>query len=122
MKRIEDIEKLSLEELEQEAAQVPVPEGLAGRIETALAAVAVGQTSGDFQGEPVSGESRNDDRRQRGYWRAAFASFAVAAAVAAVLILHRPAPKDSFDDPLLAYQQVEETLQFIAQKINKVYE
>ena len=106
MKRIEDIEKLSLEELEQEAAQVPVPEGLASRIKTALAAEAVG----------------NDDRRQRGYWRAAFASFAVAAAVAAVLMLHRPAPKDSFDDPLLAYQQVEETLQFIAQKINKVYE
>ena len=105
MKRIEDIEKLSLEELEKEAAQVPVPEGLAGRIEDALAAEAVGQPS-----------------RQRMPWRAAFASFAVAAAVAAVLILHRPAPKDSFDDPLLAYQQVEETLQFIAQKINKVYE
>lgn len=113
MKRIEDIEKLSLEELEQEASQVPVPEGLTGRIEYALAAERIS--------EPFLGEHRNDDR-QRKHWHAAFATFAIAAAVATVLILHRPAPKDSFDDPLLAYQQVEETLQFIAQKINKVYE
>jgi negative regulator of sigma E activity len=122
MKRIEDIEKMSLEELELESSQVPVPEGLTGRIKDALAAERVSEPSGAFLAEPFFGEDRNDDRRRRRHWHAAFGSFAVAAAVAAVLILHRPAPKDSFDDPLLAYQQVEETLQFIAQKINKVYE
>ena len=105
MKRIEDIEKMSLEQLEQEAAQVSVPEGLTGRIKDALAATDLTQ--------------KKAGRLLRG---SIVASLAVAAAVAAVLMLHRPAPKDSFDDPLLAYQQVEETLQFIAQKINKVYE
>ena len=105
MKRIEDIEKLSLEELELEAAQVPVPEGLADRIKGALTATELSKKS---TGRLLGGSI--------------VATFAVAAALAAVLILHRPAPKDSFDDPLLAYQQVEETLQFIAQKINKVYE
>ena len=120
MKRIEDIEKLSLEELEKEAAQVPVPEGLAGRIENALAAETVGQPPVVI---PVFTKKRFSQKSAgRLLGGSIVASLAVAAAIATVLILHRPAPKDSFDDPLLAYQQVEETLQFIAQKINKVYE
>jgi hypothetical protein len=104
MKRIEDIETMSLEELEQASAGIPVPEGLSGRIESALAAEKL---------------SRKSTGRLLG---TSIAATLAAAAVATVLILQRPAPKDSFEDPLLAYQQVEETLQFIAQKINKVYE
>ena len=38
MKRIEDIENLSIEELEQAAQGAPVPEGLAERLQSALAA------------------------------------------------------------------------------------
>lgn len=119
MKRIEDIEKLSLEELEKEAAQVPVPEGLAGRIENALAAETVGQPPVVI---PVFTKKRFSQKSAGRLLGGSIIATLAAASVAAVLILHRPAPKDSFDDPLLAYQQVEETLQFIAQKINKVYE
>ena len=120
MKRIEDIEKMSLEELEQEASQVPVPEGLTGRIKDALAAETVGQPPVVIPALAEKRLARKSAGRLLG--GSIVASLAVAAAIATVLILHRPAPKDSFDDPLLAYQQVEETLQFIAQKINEVYE
>jgi hypothetical protein len=118
MKRIEDIEKMSPEELEQAAAEAPVPEGLAGRIESALAAESVGQPPIVI---PVLARKRLAQKSAGRLLRGSIVATLAAAAVAAVLILHRPAPKDSFDDPLLAYQQVEETLQFIAQKINEVY-
>ena len=106
MKRIEDIENLSLEELEKAAAGVSVPDGLADRLKASLAA-----------------ETLLQDDRKRHIWRnSVVASLALAAAIAVGVFVFRPAePKDTFDDPLLAYAQVEETFQYISNHINKVY-
>ena len=125
MKSIEDIEKLSIEELEQAAQGAPVPEGLSERLQSALAAEAFLQESA---GQPpvvipsLAGKRLGKKSAGRLLQTGILSSLAIAAAIAAVVLLHTPsAPKDTFDDPLLAYAQVEETLQYISNHINKVY-
>ena len=110
MKSIEDIEKLSIEELEQAAQGTPVPEGLAERLQSALAADTILQEKGQRLGRKSAG---------RLLYLGAIPTLAVAAAVAVVVLLHSPSmPKDTFDDPLLAYAQVEETFQYISNKMS----
>lgn len=106
MKRIEDIEKMELEELESAALEkdVPVPSGLEDRIMASLAA----KTLSEPQPKPAPAR-----------W-APYAALAVAATLAAVLIIprsHANKLKDTFDDPYLAYAQVEATFQLISDKM-----
>lgn len=103
MKTIEDIEKLTDEQLSQiaEDRSVEVPESLAERLEALVGAAAA------IEDEP---------RR-----KPAFIPWAVAAAVAAVLatgiFLNVPRrPKDTFSDPLLAYAEVQKSFDRISQK------
>lgn len=105
MKRIEDIENLDLEALEAAALEesVAIPEGLKERIEATLAA----RTFAEPEPRPV---------------RRRWVPYAAAAAAAAlVLLLILPSrlsnPKDTFDDPRLAYAQVEKTFQLISDKM-----
>lgn len=108
MKRIEDIEKLSIEELEAASGTIPVPEGLRQRIENTI----LSEASLDEEG--VRGSKAG-----RLAVRSVVSVFAVAAAVAAVLLIRKPADlKDSFDDPMLAYAQVEQTFQYISGKMS----
>ena len=110
MKRIEDIEKLSLEELESASAGVEVPEGLRQRIGNALLAE-----------DTMASAQRKEAASRHMLVRGVIPAFAAAAAVlAAVLLLPggRTTPKDSFDDPALAYAQVEKTFQYISQKMS----
>lgn len=108
MKRIEDIEKLSLEELEEVSREIRVPEGLADRLNERLLAE---RRTAAPAGDEVS--------VKRPAFQASVAALAVAAAIAAVLMLQKPSdPVDSFDDPMLAYAQVEQTFQYISQKMS----
>lgn len=102
MKTLEEIENLSLEELEQKAAEcaAPVPDGLERRLRQALAAREIADAA-----RPV-----------RTRW-IPYASLAVAAAAAALVILPQRGPKDTFDDPLLAYAEVEKAFQTISDKM-----
>ena len=92
MKTLEEIENLSLEELEQKAAETaaPVPDGLERRLRQALAARELADAA----------------RPRPAHW-ISYASLAVAAAAAAVIALPQRGPKDTFDDPLLVYAEVE---------------
>ena len=123
MKSIEEINKLDLEELEQAAGSISVPEGLSERIKTALAAevlVSSAQPPVVIPGLAKKGFGRKSAGRLSGYTRIVSAcAFAVAAAFAAVLAIPRlTSPKDTFDDPLLAYAQVEQTFKFISEKMS----
>lgn len=104
MKTLEEIENLSLEELEQKAAGAApaAPEGLQERIRATLAADTVRQ-------ETLT-------RRPAGW--VPWTTLAVAAAAAAVLILPQHGPKDTFDDPYLAYAEVEKTFRTISDKMS----
>ena len=103
MKTLEEIERLSLEELEQEAtrAAAPVPDGLQERLRQTLAA-----------------RELADAVRPRPTRWIPYASLAVAAAAAAVIALPQRGPKDTFDDPRLAYAEVEKVFRTISDKMN----
>jgi len=104
MKTLEEIENLSIEELEQAAtgSAVPVPDGLKRGIRQALAAHELAQAP---------------SRPRPARW-APYAALAVAAAAAAVVILPQRGPKDTFDDPRLAYAEVEKAFQTISDKMS----
>ena len=106
MKTLEDIENLSLEELEQQAARTapPAPEGLQKRLRMALAA---------------DGALRDADARKRSPRWVPYASLAAAAAAATlVLTLPQRGLRDTFDDPYLAYAEVEKAFQTISDKMS----
>lgn len=106
MKRIEDIEMMSIEDLEAIAddKSVEIPDSLSARVEDAVLATAV-------QGRKS---------RQVSY---GLGGLAVAAAAGLLLILASPQqPKDTFDDPMEAYAQLEQTLAYISAKMDKGFE
>jgi len=109
MKRLEDIENLSLEELERisDDKSVKVPEGVSASLEDAVAATAVAEqgTAGSVR-RPVAGYALG------GVLAAAVAGLAI------VLSLPR-APKDTFDDPLMAYAELEKTFSYISSKVDR---
>ena len=109
MKTIKDIESLSPEQLERigEDTSVKVPEGLSDMIMETLAA-----------------EKEVEKRGNSFPYRIAIASAAAAAAVAAVAIptIRHNDIKDTFDDPMLAYAQVEETFRLISGKMSSTLE
>ena len=104
MKRIQDIEKLQEEDLEMAALgeDITIPAGLEERLKAAIAA----KEAVKPKAEPVR-------------W-IPYAALAVAAGFAAVAIIrHNGSGKlqDTFDDPYLAYAQVEATFQIISDKM-----
>lgn len=106
MKQLEDIEKMDWQELENAALQenAPVPAGFEQRLTETLAA---GRLAGV------------QPRRKAGR-RILWASLAAAAAAAALIALPRTGglePEDTFDDPRLAYAEVEKTFDLISKKM-----
>lgn len=104
MKRIQYIEKMQEEELEMAALgeDITIPAGLEERIKAAIAAK-----------ETVKPEARPVR------W-IPYAALAVAAGLAAVVLIHHDGSgklQDTFEDPYLAYAQVEATFQIISDKM-----
>ena len=113
MKRIEDIEMMEVEDLLKVAGDnsVPVPQGLESRLrETILS-------------QKIAEEEAAPAVSLRTRW---ITGFAVAAAcTVAAVFLHNPAQselKDTFDDPRLAYAEVERTFERISSKMSKASE
>ena len=109
MKRLEDLEKMEPEQLEEAALRenIKVPAGLEERIKASLAAASIAR-----EAEP--------QKTKTVHWLP-YTALAAAAAVAALLVLPRlgePELKDTFDDPYLAYAQLEETFQTISDKMS----
>lgn len=109
MKRIEDIEKLTLQELEaiSDDTSIKVPEDLS-------------KSLSELVGASELVEKPEKPRRPLLRW-------AIAAAVAAALGLGiyfsiPKSPRDTFSDPYLAYAEVQQAFEFISQKSNKAAE
>lgn len=105
MKDWKELEKMSSAELERAAADLPVPDGLEYRL-TAL-------VDGLDKGEKVlgTGRMRPDIRWVLG------GAAAAAVAVAAGLSMCTPPLKDTYEDPALAYAEVERALELFAAKL-----
>lgn len=128
MKRIEDIEKMDPEALEQAALDevATIPEGLRNRIETALAAKAVmdgtsgGNALSDKPAELAGLSTKPAKDAPRKHRWIPISAIAAAAAVAALFMIPRlndRALKDTYNDPALAYAQVEATFRQISDKM-----
>ena len=118
MKRLEDIEKLSMLDLERIASDesVKVPDSLNHDIAVTARALEISSKEDD-----TSQENNVFHKRYRKILR--LISYP-AAAVAIVTIGMRlsfqdsiPTPKDTFDDPRMAYIQMEQVLGFISEKM-----
>lgn len=130
MKRLVNIEQMDPSSLEAAAAKgdVQVPEDLQERIESALAAaiLADGSEKPDADARPASLEAGGAAEPLAGYrggrrlrWLP-LAGIAAAAAIALLLVLPRASDaslRDTYDDPELAYAQVEETFKMISSKM-----
>ena len=120
MKTLEEISRLSADELEKISLDesIPVPEGLSGRVQAAIG-----------RKETDTIQSARSSSRKYGA-----SIFAVAAAISlfalgAVYLNRERNPKDTFDDPYLAYAEVEKafakisgTLAYGADKISETEE
>ena len=113
MKRIEDIEKMGLEELEAAAMEenVEVPQGLAGRIQERILAAELAKES------PIEKPQIQRKRILQ------FSGIAAAAVVILALVLLKPGMQkdtlqDTFEDPYLAYAQVEKAFAEISSKMS----
>ena len=107
MKRLEDIERMSPEELDRiaGASGAEVPADLGERLGNAVLAAAAAE------------DGMSARRTRFGY--AAGAVTAVALASLAIVLSLPHAPKDTFDDPLLAYADLEKTFSYISSKVDR---
>lgn len=126
MKRIEDIEKLTLQELEtiSDDTSIKVPEGLSASLAELVGAAELAKKAekprrlSELFGASAPAPAKPFPT---------FLRWAVAAAVAAALGLGiyfsiPTSPRDTFDDPYLAYAEVQQAFDLISQKSNKAAE
>lgn len=106
MKKIEDIVKIDFQELERIAddTAVTIPDSLGDRVKDALLSSML---------------QRRRHRRKETIGFAILAPVAVAAALGLILWTRPPKLQDTFDDPALAYAQLEETFTYISDQIEK---
>ena len=119
MKRLEDIEKLSMLDLERIASDesVKVPDSLNHDIAVTARALEI--------------SSKEDDKSQvknvfHKRYRKILKMISYPAAAVAIITIGMgisfqdsiTTPKDTFDDPKLAYQQMEQVFGFISEKMN----
>lgn len=114
MKSIKDIENMSLEQLEAVSMDesIAVPDGFAARMnENADAVAKVGLLT--------ENESGNRNRPVVIRYAAAAASVVIMAGAGYGIAQWQNQPKDTFDDPYLAYEEVEKAFAKISSSINR---
>ena len=108
---------MSLEQLEAVSMDesITVPDGFAARMkENADAAVTAGLLTGN--------ESEDQVRRKVVRYVAAAASVVIMAGAGYGIVQWQSQPKDTFDDPYLAYAEVEKAFEKISSSINRSLE
>ena len=119
MKRLEDIENLSISELERIASDESVKVPATLKHDIAVTARALEMASKEEEQAKESGLSR---KRYRKILRAI--SYPAAAVAILTIGMHLSfqdsirTPKDTFDDPMMAYVQMEQVFGFISEKMS----
>lgn len=120
MKRIEQIERMSAQQLEAEAMkmEVRVPQELRADIEAMLAAQQFEEyrTEGRTK-QSVTGQGRRKAHRRGFAATAGCLAAAACLAAAGAFLLRGPALSDTFTDPVQAYAQVEMSFSLMHQKM-----
>ena len=119
MKRLEDIEKLSMLDLERIASDesVKVPDSLNHDIAVTARALEISSKEDDkSQENNVFHKRYRKILKMISYPAAAVARITIGMGIS--LQDSITTPKDTFDDPKLAYQQMEQVFGFISEKMN----
>ena len=119
MKSLQEIENISFEKLEEIAqdSAVKVPKDLQASVKSAVAAAAMGEAAS--RSVQTSSYPAQTGHPRRPLWRP-YALLAVfAAACFGVFFAIPRTPKDTYDDPLIAYAKVEETFALISSKLDR---
>ena len=110
MKPLKDIENMSLEELERASLdeRTPVPEGFAERIKRQV------------EVQKIAKDLENDTNRTRTVrWIGAAAAVTLLAGTALGIASRQNQPKDTFDDPYLAYAELEKAFATARQLVDE---
>lgn len=118
MKRLEDIEKLSMLDLDRIASDesIKVPSSL--KHDIAVTARALEMSSG---GDEVQADSKPHRKYRKILRMISYPAAAVAIVTIGMRISFQDSittPKDTFDDPKMAYMQMEQVFGFISEKMN----
>ena len=117
MKRLEDIENLSILELDKIASDesIKVPAGLKHDITVTARALEMASKE-EEEVKPVSNRRYRKILRMISYPAAAVAIVTIGMRISFQDSIHTP--KDTFDDPMMAYVQMEQVFGFISEKMN----
>ena len=119
MKRLEDIENLSILELDKIASDesVKVPARLKHDIAVTARALEVASKEEEQEEiKPASNRRYRKILRMISYPAAAVAIVTIGMRISFQDSIHTP--KDTFDDPMMAYVQMEQVFGFISEKMN----
>ncbi len=126
MKSMKEIEKMNLEELLEVSSDesVRVPDGFMDRMNDELGAVMMVSALTDDEDSSsiprtTAGASADRDPFRKRFVRFVSAAAAVAALACIGLSLIENEPEDTFDDPYLAYAELEKAFATISGGINK---
>lgn len=112
---IKDPDFAVLEKIAEDES-IKAPSGLQDKVEKTLLAEAL--LKGEhFKQKQLKGWPQGAVGR-RWIARIGLSAVALAAGIALIFTLGRPVPKDTFDDPRLAYAEVEKTFSRISQKMD----
>jgi len=117
MKRLEDIENLSILELDKIASDesIKVPAGLKHDITVTARALEMASKE-EEEVKPVSNRRYRKILKMISYPAAAVAIVTIGMRISFQDSIHTP--KDTFDDPMMAYVQMEQVFGFISEKMN----
>ena len=117
MKRLEDIEKLSMPDLERIASDESIKVPVTLKHDIAVTARALEMASKEETKEtPASHRKYRKILRMISYPAAAVAIITIGMQLSFQDSI--PTPKDTFEDPMMAYIQMEQVFGFISEKMN----
>ncbi|MBO4442350.1 MAG: hypothetical protein J5763_01880 [Bacteroidaceae bacterium] len=116
MKKLEDIERLSALDLERIASDETIMVPATLKRDIAITARALEMASKEE--DSTRGNTRTSKRLRKAFSLISYSAAAVALIVIGLHLSFQDTPKDTFDDPKMAYVQMEQVLGFISEKMN----
>ena len=115
MKKLEDIERLSALDLERIASDETIMVPATLKRDIAITARALEMASKE---DSTHGNTNTGKRLRKAFSLISYSAAAVALIVIGLHLSFQDTPKDTFDDPKMAYVQMEQVLGFISEKMN----
>ena len=118
MKRLEDIENLSIVDLDRIASDESIKVPATLKRDIAITARALEMASKEEEETVVEAKPATRTRYRKILRMISYPAAAIAVITIGLNLSFHDAPQDTFEDPMLAYVQMEQVLGFISEKMN----